>query len=171
MTNFKFAKFKDTPLNRDGETLDPEVSLPVQEGDVIGLNEDVDGNTIVVPADADSAVAQPAVGVQMEEVVDRSHWNVNIHDNGSMSRQLDARYDTERTQAGDEVTYFTHGIYLEDEDGDVDFEPNEPVFLDLGGGVTQTEPSASGEVSQVLGVAVNTTTFLLDVEWRHTIVA
>jgi hypothetical protein len=84
-----------------------------------------------------------------------------------MGRRLDDLYDKERTQAGDEVTYFTHGIYLEDEDGDVDFTPNEPVYLDVGGGVTQTEPSASGELQQVLGVAVNTTTFLLDVDYDY----
>lgn len=162
--NFKFAKFKDTPLNRDGETLDPNANLPLLEGDVIGLSEDADGNTIAVPADADSANAQPAIGVLMEEVRPRSYWSATLHDNGSMTRRLDDLYEKERTQAGDEITYFTHGIYLEDEDGTVDFTPNEPVYLDVGGGVTQTKPTGSGEVSQKLGVAVNTTTFLLDVE-------
>lgn len=167
MTNFKFAKFKDTPLNRDGETLDPDVTLPVVEGDVIGLAQDVDDNTIVVSADADSAVAQPAIGVLMEDVYDRSNWSATLHDNGSMSRRLDDLYAKERTQAGDEVTYFTHGIYLEDEDGDVSFTPNEPVYLGTGGGVTQTKPATTGDVQQVLGVAVNTTTFLLDVDFDY----
>ncbi|UBF21498.1 putative lambda gpD-like head decoration protein [Haloarcula virus HJTV-2] len=167
MANFKFAKFKDTPLNRDGETLNPEVALPVLEGDVVGLSEDADGNTIVVPADADSAVAQPAIGVLMEDVYDRSHWSATLHDNGTMGRRLDEAYDKERTQAGDEVTYFTHGIYLEDEDETVDFTPNEPVYLGVGGGVTQTAPSASGELVQYLGVAVNATTFLLDVNHEY----
>lgn len=167
MTNFKFAKFKDAPLNRDGETLDPDVTLPQLEGDTVGLSEDADGNTIVVPADADSAVAQPAIGILMEEVRPRSYWSSQLHDNGTMSRRLDDLYDKERTQAGDEVTYFTHGIYIEDEDGDVNFTPNEPVYLATGGGVTQTEPSSTGDVQQVLGVAVNTTTFLLDVDYDY----
>lgn len=168
MVNFKFAKFKDAPLNRDGETLDPNATLPLIEGDTVGLSTDADGNTIVVPADADSAVAQPAIGILMEEVRDRSHWSANLHDNGSMSRRLDEAYNKERTQAGDEVTYFTHGIYLEDEDGEKSFTPNEPVYLDVGGGVTQTAPSASGEIVQQLGVAVNATTFLLDVQFDYT---
>ncbi len=154
-------------MNRDGETLDPDATLPLLEGDVVGLNTDADGNTIIVPADADSAVAQPAVGVLLEEVYGRDHWSVDLHDNGSMSRQLDARYDTERTHVGDEVTYISYGIYLEDEDGDVDFTPNEPVYLGAGGGVTQTEPSTTGDVQQVLGVAVNATTFLLDVDFDY----
>lgn len=165
--NFKFSKFKDTPLNRDGETLDPDISLPVLEGDVVGLSTDADGNTIAVPADADSAVAQPAIGVLMEEVRARSYWNATLHDNGSMTRRLDDLYEKERTQAGDEITYFTHGIYLEDEDGDVAFDVNEPVYLDVGGGVTQTEPSGTGELQQVLGVAVNDTTFLLDLDFDY----
>jgi len=167
MTNFKFAKFKDTPLNRDGETLDPEVALPVQEGDVVGLTEDAEGNTIVVPADADSGVAQPAIGVQMEEVVDRSHWSVNLHDNGTMSRQLDETYAKNRTQPGDEVTYVSYGIYVEDVDDEVSFTPNEPVYLGVGGGVTQTKPSTTGDVQQVLGVAVDTHTFMLDVQFDY----
>lgn len=167
MTNFKFAKFKDAPLNRDGETLDEEVSLPVLEGDVVGLTENVDGETRVVPADADSAAPQPAIGVLMEEVRPRSYWSATLHDNGSMSRRLDSLYETERTQAGDEVTYFTHGIYIEDEDGDVNFTPNEPVYLGVGGGFTQTEPSATGDIQQVVGVAVNTTTFLLDMDYDY----
>ena len=168
MVNFKFAKFKDAPLNRDGETLDPEVALPQTEGDVVGLTTNVDGETIVVPADAADTVQQPAVGILMEDVYDRSHWSANLHDNGSMGRRLDAAYDEERTQAGDEVTYFTHGIYLEDEDGEKAFTPNEPVYLDVGGGVTQTEPSGTaGNLIQVLGVAVNETTFLLDVDYDY----
>lgn len=170
MTNFNFAKFKDTPLNRDGETLDENVTLPVLEGDFVGLTTNVDGETRVVPADADSASAQPAIGVQMEDARARSYWSTTLHDNGSMSRKLDEAYAKERTQAGDEVTYFTHGIYLEDEDGTVSFNTNEPVYLDVGGGVTQTKPSAVGDVVQKLGTAVNATTFLLNVEEAYEVV-
>lgn len=163
--NFKFAKYKDTPLNRDGET--SEATFTGTEGDVIGLTQNADGETEVVSADADSATAQAAIGVLLENVRDRSYWSANLHDNGTMGRQLDAAYDTERTQPGDEVTYVTHGIYCEDVDGDVAFTPNEPVYLDAGGGVTQTAPSTTGDLVQILGVAVNATTFLLDVEWDY----
>lgn len=160
--NFKFSKVKDTPLNRDGET--SEETFTGTEGDLIGLTEDVDGNTIAVHADADSAVAQPAMGVLLEEVRNRSYWSANLHDNGTMSRQLDAAYEINRTLPGDEVTYVSYGIYVEDVDDEVNFTPNEPVYLDVGGGVTQTAPSGSGEIVQVLGVAVDTHTFKLNVE-------
>jgi len=149
-------------MNRDGETSEP--TFTGTEGDLVGLTENVDGETIVVPADADSASPQPAIGVLLEDVRDRSYWSANLHDNGTMSRQLDAKYDIERTQPGDEVTYVSYGIYVEDVDDDVDFTPNEPVYLAVGGGVTQTKPSTTGDVQQVLGVAVNTHTFKLDVD-------
>ena len=162
MADFKFAKVNDTPLNRDGETSEP--TFTGTEGDLIGLTENVDGETEVVGADADSAAPQPAMGVLLEEVRDRSYWNVNLHDNGTMARQIDETYNKNRTQPGDEVTYVRYGIYLENVDDDTDFTPNEPVYLDVGGGVTQTAPSGSGEIVQVLGVAVDAETFMLDVE-------
>lgn len=163
--NFKFSKVKDTPLNRDGETSEP--TFTGTEGDLIGLTENVDEETIAVHADAASGTAQPAMGVLLEEVRDRSYWTANLHDNGTMSRQLDAAYEINRTLPGDEVTYVSYGIYVEDVDDEVDFTPNEPVYLDVGGGVTQTAPSASGEIVQVLGVAVDTHTFMLDVQFDY----
>lgn len=169
MTDFKFSKVKDTPLNRDGET--SEETFTGTEGDVVGLTENVDGETEVVPADADSGVAQPAMGVLLEEVRDRSYWSVNLHDNGTMGRQLDESRNKNRTIPGDEVTYVRYGIYLDDVDDSVDFTPNEPVYLGAGGGVTQTAPSGSGDIVQVLGVAVDETTFLLDVDKTYETVA
>jgi len=161
MPNFKFSKVKDTPLNRDGET--SEGTFTGTEGNVVGLTENAEGETEVVPADADSGSPQPAIGVLLEDVRDRSYWSANLHDNGTMSRQLDESYAKNRTQPGDEVTYVSYGIYLEDVDDEVDFTPNEPVYLGVGGGVTQTAPSATDEIVQVLGVAVDTHTFKLDV--------
>jgi hypothetical protein len=169
MTNFKFAKVKDTPLNRDGETSEP--TFTGTEGNLVGLTENVDGETEVVDADADSAVAQPAIGVLLEDVRDRSYWTAELRDNGTMSRQLDASYDINRTQPGDEVTYVSYGIYLEDVDDEVDFTPNEPVYLDVGGGVTQTAPATTDDLQQVLGVAVNAHTFLLDVQFDYDVSA
>lgn len=161
MVNFKFSKVKDTPLNRDGET--SEGTFTGTEADVIGLTENGDGDTEVVGADADSASPQPAIGVLLEDVRDRSYWSANLHDNGTMSRQLDESYAKNRTHPGDEVTYVSYGIYVEDVDDEKDFTPNEPVYLDVGGGVTQTAPSTTGDIQQVLGVAVDAHTFKLDV--------
>lgn len=161
MVNFKFAKVKDTPLNRDGET--SEGSFTGTEADIVGLQANADNETEVVGADADSASPQPAIGVLLEDVRARSYWSTTLHDNGSMERRLDESYATERTQPGDEVTYVSYGIYIEDTDGDKTFTPNEPVYLAAGGGVTQTKPSSTGDIQQVLGVAVNQTTFKLDV--------
>lgn len=165
MVNFNFRKVKNEPLNRDGES--SEGTFTGEEADVVGLDADADGETIAVPADADSAVAQPAIGLLMEDVRDRSYWSTNLHDNGTMSRRLDEEYNTKSTQPGDEVTYFTHGVYVEDEDGTKSFTPNEPVYLAVGGGVTQTKPSGTGDLVQYLGVAVDATTFYLDVDHEY----
>ena len=168
MVNFKFAKFKDAPLNRDGET--SEDDFLGTEGDLVGLDEDVEGETEVVHADAAAEVAQPAIGVLLEDVRGRDYWTAELHDNGTMARQLDASYNADRTQPGDEVTYVRYGIYLEDVDDDTDFTPQEPVYLGYDGGVTQDAPDAAGDVRQVLGVAVDSETFLLEVEAEYEIV-
>lgn len=167
MTNFKFAKVKDKPLNRDGET--SEGTFTGTEGDVIGLTENADGETEVVAADADAAAPQPAIGVLLENVRDRSYWSTTLHDNGTMARQLDEAYDKNRTQPGDEVTYVSYGIYCEDVDGTVSFTPNEPVYLGVGGGVTQSPQADNGDIVQRLGLAVNTTTFMLDVDDEYAV--
>jgi hypothetical protein len=163
--NFKFAKVKDTPLNRDGET--SEETFTGTEGDLIGLTTDVDDNTIVVGADGDNAAPQSAIGVLLENVRDRSYWTAQLHNNGTMGRALDEAYDKNRTQPGDEVTYVSYGIYCEDVDDDVSFTAGEPVYLGVGGGVTQSPRGNAGDLQQVLGVAVNQTTFMLDVDFDY----
>jgi hypothetical protein len=168
MVDVNFSKVKDAPLNRDGET--SESSFTGMEGDTIGFSTDVDGNPILVHADADNASPQPAMGVLMEDVRARSDWNVTMPNDhsGTWTRRLDERYEERMTQPGDEVTYFTHGIYLTDDDGGRGWAVNEPIYLAVGGGFTQTKPSSTGDIVQVLGVAVDENTFLLDVDFDYT---
>jgi hypothetical protein len=92
MVDVNFSKVKDAPLNRDGET--SESSFTGMEGDTIGFSTDVDGNPILVHADADNASPQPAMGVLMEDVRARSDWNVTMPNDhsGTWTRRLDERY-------------------------------------------------------------------------------
>lgn len=164
--NINFSKMQNHPMNRDGETIE----VRVEEGDLVGLTQNADGDTEIVAADADSSVQQPAIGVVMEDVQDPSNINVNGFEDAYIEQRQLRREARERegyTLVGDEATYVTHGVYMEDEDGDLDLTPNEPVYLDVGGGVTQTAPSNAGELHQVLGLAVNSTTFLLDVNHEY----
>lgn len=166
MTDIRFSKAKNFPLNRDGETIE----IKANEGDLVGLTENADGETEMVAADADSASPQPAIGVLMEEVQDPTDLSVSGFEDAYIEqRQLRREMrEEDYTLVGDEGTYVFGGVYLEDVDGDLDLTPQEPVYLAVGGGVTQTKPDGTtGNVIQYLGVAVDATTLLLDVDHEY----
>jgi len=165
MTDFNFSKARNHPLNRDGETIEVKAS----EGDVVGLTENGSGETEMVVADADAGVQQPALGFLLEEVQDPSNVSVSgFQDAYIEQRQLrrEMRED-DYTLVGDEATYVSYGVFVENVDEDTDFTPNEPVYLGVGGGLTQTAPSASGELVQRLGVAVDAHSVFVDVEFDY----
>lgn len=168
MPTWKFRKVKNEPLNRDGETIAEELT----EADFVGLADDGNGGTEIVAADAASGSAQPAIGVLMEEVRDPTNVNISGFENAdTLQRQMrgDMRAG-EYTFVGDEATWFGHGIFIEDEDGNADLTVNEPVYLDTGGGITQSKPTGGGDIVQVVGVAVDSTTFYLDVDYEYSTV-
>jgi len=166
MTDIRFSKAKNHPLNRDGET----ITVRASEGELVGLMENAEGETEMVKADADSGVAQPAMGVLMEDVQDPEDVSVQGFETAYIQeRQLQRkRREDDYTLGGDEGTYVFTGVYLSDVDGDLDLTPQEPVYLAAGGGVTQSKPDGTtGNVIQYLGVAVDATTFLLDVDHEY----
>jgi hypothetical protein len=170
MTNFTFHKARNFPMNRDGETIEVMAS----EGDLVGLTENNDGETELVAADADSGTAQPAMGVLMEDVQDPTSVNVSGFETAYIEQQQlrrKMREETDYTLVGDEGTYVFTGVYLKNNDEDTDFTPQDPVYLDVGGGFTQTEPSSSGEVVQRVGVAVDAYTVLVDVDFDYEVLA
>lgn len=165
MTNWNITKARNFPLNRDGET----VTYKGDEGDLVGLTENADGEAELVAADADSATAVPAMGVLMEEVQDPADVTVDgFRDDYIEQRQLRRQVrEDDYTLVGDEGTYIFHGIMLSNVDEDMDLAPGEPVYLGVGGGLTQTKPSGAGEVVQTLGVAVDANEVLLDVDFDY----
>jgi predicted RecA/RadA family phage recombinase len=107
-------------------------------------------------ADANDAGNGPvqAVGVLFpREVMPADLSNVTQHPWDHVEEGI---YREENTLAGDRATVVRSGIEMVNDDDDTDFTPGEPVYLDVGGGFTQTEPSTSGEAVQVLGVACTT---------------
>lgn len=152
-------------MNRDGET----ITVRAEEGDFVGLTQNNDAETEMVAADADSGVQQPAMGVLLEEVQDPADVTVSGYEDAYIEqRQLRREMrEEDYTLVGDEATYITHGIYVEDVDGTMDLTPQEPVYLAVGGGVTQSMPGNAGEVQQYLGVAVESNRFLLDVDHEY----
>lgn len=168
MTNWNISKARNFPLNRDGET----ITVKGTEGDLVGLAENNDGQAILVEADAASDVQQPAMGVLMEEVQDPQDVTVTGFEDAYIEqRQLRRQVlEEEYTLVGDEGTYVYHGIHLENVDEDTDYNPGEPVYLGVGGGLTQTEPSGTGEIVQHLGVAVDAGEVILDVDYEYSMV-
>lgn len=163
--DLNITKARNFPMNRDGET----IPVRAEEGDFVGLTENTDGEAEIVVADADSAVAEPAMGVLMETVNDPADLNVTGYEDSYIEqRQLRREMrEQEYTLVGDEATYITHGIHVTDVDDELNMTPGEPVYLDVGGGVTQTKPTGTGEVQQKVGVAVDAYTFLLDVDFEY----
>lgn len=168
MTNWNVIKARNFPLNRDGE----EITVQASEGDLVGLDTNADGEPILVPADADAANAQPAMGVLLEEVQDPSEITVSGYEDAYIEqRQLrrEVREETDYTLVGEEGTYVFDGIFLENVDADMDLTPGEPVYLGVGGGFTQSKPDGSGgNVVQALGVAVEANRVLLNVDFDYT---
>jgi hypothetical protein len=169
-TDFKFKKVKNEPLNRDGETLD---DANVDKADLVGLANDGSGNTVIKQADAAAGVQQPAMGVLMERVRDPSNITASgFNDSDVMVRQLQADLrEGDYTFVGDQATYIRYGIYLEDVNEEDSLTIGDPVYLAVGGGFTQTAPSSTDEIVQVLGVATDQNTVLLDVAAEYEVVA
>lgn len=140
MVNARIATGAEQPINRDGAVS----QYAGEEGDLVGM----DANGDWVMADADSGVMVPAVGVLAAPVTDPANYT---------HEELSVIIESERELLGENrIAAINGGIILENSDEDWGFTPGEPVFLAVGGGFTQTEPSGgSGEVRQVVGVATD----------------
>jgi len=140
MVNIGFATGAEQPINRDGR----KPGEVVHEGDLVGY----DGNEELVAADADSATAIKAVGVAMAPVEDESNYTAETVQNVMHIEKV-------TLQNGERIAFAKYGAILENSDEDWGFDPGEPVYLDTGGGYTQTEPAGSGDLVQVVGEATD----------------
>jgi predicted RecA/RadA family phage recombinase len=151
MTDFNIATGEEMPLNRTG--FDNVQVTGEKQGIPVGVDTSGEEPQLV-EADADSATAIQAVGVLFpREVLPEDLSNVTQHPWDDVEEQI---YRENRTLAGDRATVIRSGIEMVNDDDDTDFTPGEPVYLAPGGGFTQTKPSASGDIVQVLGVAATT---------------
>jgi hypothetical protein len=155
MTDFNIATGEEQPLNRTGFD-NVQVSGEYQ-GVPVGIdNSGTDPQLVKADAasDANSGGSGPvtAVGVMFNrEVLPAGKYGgVNTHPWDDVEAQI---YEEGRTKVGDRCTAVRSGIELVNDDEDTDFTPGEPVYLDVGGGFTQTKPTGSGEAVQVLGIA------------------
>jgi hypothetical protein len=155
MTDFNIATGEEQPLNRTGIA---NVQLTGEhQGVPVGIDYSGSEPKLVradAASDANEAGTAPvhAVGVLFpREVLPAGKYGgVNTHPWDDVEAQI---YEENRTKAGDRATVVRGQIEMVNDDEDTDFAPGEPVYLDVGGGFTQTKPSGSGEAIQVLGVA------------------
>lgn len=184
MTDFNIATGEEQPLNRTG--IDNIQLTGENQGVPVGVDRSGTEDKLVAAdaaSDANEGGSAPvqAIGVLFpREVMPDDLSNVNTHPWDDVEERI---YREDRTLSGDRATIVFGGIELVNDDDDTDWDTGEPVYLDVGGGFTQTEPSGTGEASQVLGVALDTmddgvnpqnvakTRLMLDVDWDYTIVA
>jgi hypothetical protein len=157
MTDWNIATGKEQPLNRTGVD-NVQVSGSEVQGTLVAIDDSgTDPKLVAADAasDANGAGSAPlnAVGVLLpREIIPEDVENyVNQHPWDDVEAQI---YREERTLTGDRATVVKYGIELVNDDDDTDFTPGEPVYLDTGGGFTQTKPSGSGEAVQAVGMAL-----------------
>jgi hypothetical protein len=155
MTDFNIATGEEQPLNRTG-VANVQVTGENQ-GVPVGIDNSVDPPQLVMAdaaSDANDAGTGPiqAVGVLFpREVLPAGKYGgVTTHPWDDVEAQI---YEENRTKVGDRATVVRNGIEMVNDDEDTDYTPGEPVYLDVGGGFTQTKPTGSGEAVQVLGIA------------------
>ena len=142
MVNPQIATSAEQPINSDGA-----VALDAgTEGDLVGL--DADGELVQADAAAGEQVA--AVGVLTGPVDDPANWPGEDTQFNYARQQANAN----RAVIGDtKVGYVRYGVEVYNNDQDWGFSPGDAVYLDTGGGFTQTAPSATDTVRQYVGFA------------------
>jgi hypothetical protein len=153
MANFNIGTGSEQPINRTG--LD---NIQIQgddvQGTLVGVDNSVDPPELV-EADAGSGSQIQAIGVLFPQEVfpDDEYSYVGSHE---LTEELAQMYsEMDRTEVGERVTLVRYGVEMLNDGADMDLTPGEPVYLAPGGGFTQTKPSGSGEIVQVLGVALD----------------
>jgi hypothetical protein len=154
MVDARIATSAEQPINSNG-AVSTEV---VEEGDLVGLNSDGE----LVAADAASGEEVPAVGLMATPTDDPSTYPDGQFEYAAKQAEANRALINE-----DKVGYVKYGVEVVNEDADWDFSTagDARVYLDVGGGFTQTAPSGAGEVAQVVGHAVDDgNTVFLDIQ-------
>jgi len=156
MANPKIATSAEQPINSDGAV----AAETGAEGDLVGL----DSNGDVVVANADSGTQVAAVGVLATPVDDPANYPSGQFEYAAKLAEAN------RVAVDDgKVGYVSYGVEIYNDDEDWNFTPGEPVYLDTGGGYTQSEPGATDEVQQCVGYAAEDgETVFLDIQHDYT---
>jgi len=154
MTDWNLSTGAEQPINRTGA---PEVQVVGDDvqGTLVGVEDDGSGNYQLVAADAQAESnggdEVAALGVLLpERIVDETALD-ETHPLYDQTEQLTME---NRTLKGDRAVFVAYGVEIVNDDDDTSFEPGQPVYLDVGGGFTQTKPSTAGDIQQAVGVCL-----------------
>ncbi|WP_330630669.1 hypothetical protein [Halocatena halophila] len=121
----------------------------------------MDSNGQWVAADAASGTAVNALGVLAAPVTDPADF-------ASVPEVQDVIVSERELVGENRIAAVKNGVILVNSDEDWGFTPGQPIYLGTGGGFTQTKPSASGDIVQILGVAINDgNEMFLDVDYGY----
>lgn len=151
MVNFKIATGAEQPINTSAALAGEKV----QQGDLVGIDP---ATGKMVKADADSASTIMAVGVAMGPIED-------LADYASSPDAVKSAVEANRSLIDrDRLSAVSYGVEVEDVDQTGSLTPGEVVYLAPGGGVTSTAPTASsGDLVQIVGVALTADRYALHV--------
>lgn len=157
-----YHELGSAPYYETGGLSHPDIGEVSHQGDLMGF--DTQGRVVHATAAADgtgsngdggiaAGVSGPIAfrGVLFPE-------RITDPDKNSVAQMLDTvhtRMVSNDTIAGDHrVMVMTHGFAVQNgTDTDWGFTPGEDVYLDVGGGLTQTKPATAGQIVQKVGFA------------------
>ncbi len=145
----KIATGAEQPINRHGAVAGEEM----REGDLVGIDDE--GKMVQAHAGDDGDGPQMALGVALTPADDLDNY-----------QDTPTRLVVEAERAlvdRDRVSAVSNGVEVENGDRDWEFTPGEPVYLADDGSYTQTAPSTSGSLVQIVGTALTEERIRLDV--------
>lgn len=158
MVDTRISTSAEQPINSDGFVS----TVTGSEGDLVGLNSDGE----LIAADAATGNADPAIGVLAVNVDDPSNYPT-----GQFEYAAKAAEANRASINNEKVGVVRYGVIVENEDEDWGFseEGDNRVYLDEGGGYTQTRHTDAGDIAQVVGVAVGPEEVFIDVNSDFTV--
>lgn len=159
MVDARIQTSAEQPINSHGAVS----TVTGSEGDLVGI----DGNGEFVAADAATGTQVPAMGVLATPVDDPSTYPTGDFEYAAKTAEAN------RASINDEkVGCVSYGVevYNNDEDWNFSTSGDNRVYLDEGGGYTQTEHTDAGDIKQVVGRAIDDgNTVFISVENDYTI--
>lgn len=151
MTDVRIATGAEQPIHSDGFVS----TVTGSEGDLVGL----DGDGELIAADAATGTAVHAVGVLTGPVDDSSSYPTGQFEYAGKAAEANRALINDT-----KVGVIKYGAEIENQDADWSFSEGEPVYLDEGGGYTQTAPSDPGDLVQEVGTAVAEEVVFLNIQ-------